>query len=80
MSSDTLALTKKLYASNQTLNVEMTLYLSLGTLSKKNHGIIWEFFPNALQNEFGTQKILGQFTKVLGIGKTPAPYMGKIPK
>ena len=31
----------------------------------------------APQNEFGIQKILGQFTKVLGIGKTPPPHIGK---
>ena len=33
----------------------------------------------APQNEFGTQKILGQFTKVLGIGKTPPPCWEKFP-
>ena len=33
----------------------------------------------ALQNEFGTQKIRGQFTKVLGIGKTSPPIWEKFP-
>ena len=33
----------------------------------------------APQNEFGTQKILDQFTKVLGIGKTPPPCWEKFP-
>ena len=31
----------------------------------------------APQNEFGIQKILGKFTKVLGFGKTPPPHVGK---
>ena len=34
----------------------------------------------APRNEFGIQKILGQFTNVLGIDKTPPTILGKIPK
>ena len=32
----------------------------------------------APQNEFGIQKILGQFTKLFGNWKDPPPYMGKM--
>ena len=64
-------------------------YFLLGTHSEKNYGIIWEFFPNGgpppcfpprNERNLACKKTLGQFTKVLGIGKTPPPPMGKIPK
>ena len=34
----------------------------------------------APKNDFGIQKTLGKFTKVLGFEKTPPPPLGKIPK
>ena len=57
-------------------SLNITKLYKLRSMSKQFYGIMYVKHVLAPQNEFGIQKILGQFTKFLGIEKT-SPIIGK---